>query len=315
MNRDEETIIAEAAGWHAASEDDAFDWDAFVAWLEADPRNAQAYDQVALADAVLQEHTAALSKADGDDASNGVELARRRRFGWAPWAGGAVAAALVAAVAIPRFAEPAPQVFDTGARSRVVALGDGSSVVLAPRSRLEIAGRKQDRLTLAGGGWFDIRHDPARSLAITVGDETIRDVGTRFDVQNTAGDLRVAVAEGAVSIESDAFDAPVRLNAGRALSLDRAAKVAQTAAFDPSAAGRWRQGRQTYQQAPLTLVAADLARYAGVRVDVDDAVADRRFSGTLITSHGDGAARDLSQLMGLALDARNGSYRLRPTGG
>jgi len=35
----------------------------------------------------------------------------------------------------------------------------------------------------------------------------------------------------------------------------------------------------------------------------------------LITSHGDVAARDLSQLMGLALDARNGSYRLRPTGG
>ena len=314
MNGDD-AIIAEAAAWHVASENDAFDWDAFTAWLEADPRHLHAYDQVARTDAVLRDQAETRWFGHDDDGAELLEPMPRRQVHWGRWAGGAVAAALIAAVAVPRFSGPSPAVFDTGAQSRTVALADGSSVTLAPRSRLEIAGREQERMTLAGGGWFDIRHDPARRIAITVGDETIRDIGTRFDVQNTADGLRVAVAEGRVTIASDALAAPVRLEAGRVFSLDRKAHEARTGPFDTRTAGEWRQGRLSYQQAPLRLVASDLSRYAGVRVEVDDAVADRRFSGTLIIGHGDTAVRDLSQLMGLELDTRGGGYRLRLSGG
>ena len=313
MNAADDAIHSAAADWHAASESDAFDWDGFTSWLEADPRHADAYDQIALTDALVRDHAQSLARdvvSAGDD--NVVAFRPRRR--WPQWAGAAVAAALIAMVAVPRFAQPAPQVYATDAASRTLALNDGSTIVLAPRSRLEIAGSKQADMKLAGGAWFDIRHDPARNLAIAVGDETIRDIGTAFDVQNTPDGLRVAVTEGALSIASETLDKPIRLRAGRALALDRRTHRAQVAALAPGAAGEWRKGRLTYNQASLPLVADDLARYAGITIEVDKAVADRRFSGTLIIGDGKQAARDLSQLMGLALVAGPNGYRLRQLG-
>lgn len=303
-------VHAAAADWHAASEGDDFDWDGFTAWLEADPCHVRAYDEVSLTDALVRDHAPVLAAAIAEKTANDTVVAfAPRRARWPLWAGGAVAAALVAMVAVPRFAEPAPHVYETGAAARTLALNDGSTVVIAPRSRLEIAGRDQGRMKLAGGAWFDIRHDPARNLAIAVGDETIRDVGTVFDVQNTAEGLRVAVAEGALSVASDTLDQPIRLTTGRALSFDRRSHSARITPADT--VGEWRKGRLSYQQVPLRLVADDLARYAGVTVKVDKAVAERRFSGTLITGNGQAAARDLSELMGLALVAGADGYRLR----
>lgn len=306
-----EQIHVAAADWHVASEGDDFDWDGFTAWLEADPRHASAYDEIALTDALVRDHATVLATVAAEQGADETVVAFAPRRRWPLWAGGAVAAALVAILVVPRFAERAPQVYETGAAARTLALADGSQIVIAPRSRLEIAGRDQARMKLAGGAWFDIRHDPARALAIAVGDETIRDVGTAFDVQNTPEGLRVAVAEGALSVASDTLDQSIRLEAGHALALDRRNHRAQVAPADAGTVGEWRQGRLTYQQAPLRLVADDLARYAGVVVEVDKTIAERRFSGTLITGNGKAAARDLSELMGLALDVGADGYLLR----
>ncbi|QGN56514.1 iron dicitrate transport regulator FecR [Novosphingobium sp. Gsoil 351] len=306
----DDAIHLVAADWHAASEGDAFDWDAFTSWLEADPRHASAYNEIALTDALLRDHAPDLAARLGPEAPDTVvAFAPRRR--WPLWAGAAVAAATVAIVAVPRFAQPEAQIYTTEAGARTLALNDGSTIVLAPRSRLEIAGRTQADMKLSGGAWFDIRHDPARNLAIVVGDETIRDIGTAFDVRNTADGLRVAVTEGALSVASETLDKPIRLRAGRALALDRRTHTAQVSALAPGSAGDWRKGRLTYEQAPLRLVVDDLARYAGITIGIDKAVADRRFSGTLMIGDGKQAARDLSQLMGLALVARPDGYRLR----
>ena len=63
--------------------------------------------------------------------------------------------------------------------------------------------------------------------------------------------------------------------------------------------------------APLALVAADLSRYAGVKVNVADALRNRQFSGTLVIGNGEAALRDLSRLMGVELSlAAHGAYRL-----
>ena len=312
MTSADDTIHVAAADWHAASDSDNFDWDGFTAWLEADSRHARAYDEVALTDAAVRDHAKDLGAMRLVPKTGETVVAfTPRRSRWPLWAGGAIAAALVAVIAVPRFVEPAPQIYATDAAMRTVRLADGSTIVLAPRSRLEIAGRDQSRISLAGGAWFDIRHDPARTLAIAVGDETISDIGTAFDVQNTPDGLRVAVTEGALSVTSETLDRPLRLDAGRALALDRRSHTAQVRAVGAGAAGEWRTGRLTYEQTPLRLVAADLARYVGIRIAVDTSVSDRRFSGTLIIGNGKDAARDLSQLMGLALVADPDGYRLR----
>ncbi|WP_395392805.1 FecR domain-containing protein [Novosphingobium sp. BL-8A] len=323
MNRDDHALLSgqelpeeiwtEAARWHFASESDAMDWDAFTLWLESDPRHRRAFDEIALTDAALLEHRGELAKtvevdvAPAEDARV-VEMPPRRRA-WR-WAGVAVAASLAAVIAVPQFMNPAVQAYATGGSSQQITLADGSTVLLAPRSKLTIEGRGQDHIDLSGGALFAIRHDPHRQLTVTAGDLSISDIGTRFDVQAQDRLVRVAVVEGNVQVNAQSMDAPVRLPAGQGLSYDGRAGTATVAAVNAGDVGSWKDGRLTYDNATLALVVGDLQRYAGVTVDVPPALRDRRFSGTLIVDNGDAALRDLVQLMGLRLGGHAGAWRL-----
>jgi transmembrane sensor len=220
----------------------------------------------------------------------------------------------IAIVAGPTFLHPAPQIYATGAASRTLALADGSRVVLAPRSRLVISGSNASAMQLTGGAWFDVHHVAARELAISAGPITIRDIGTRFDVQEDGNLVRVAVAQGHVEVVSPALSQAIALDAGRALLFDGQRGVASVAATDVAAIGGWRRDRLTYDNAPLALVADDLGRYAGIQLDVPAELLSRRFSGTLIIGHGIEAPRDLAQLMGLALVRGHSGLRLAVRG-
>ena len=322
MNRLNDQILAEAVRWHIASGGDAMDWDAFTLWLEADPRHSAVYDEVALTDGTLQDHREVLETlpgmAEGEEepappvAANdgGEEIVRPAFIKRWRWAGMAIAASLAAVLAVPQFLSPAPQIYETAAASRQIALEDGSVITLAPRSRITIEGRSQDRMALSGGALFDIRHDPGRQLSITAGDLHISDIGTRFDVQAQDQLVRVAVVEGKVEVNADSLDAPVRLSAGNGLSFDGKAGQARVAAVRAEDVGGWRNGRLSYDDAPLALVVADLRRYAGVKVAVPEALRGRHFSGTLVIGDGNAALRDLAQVMGLRLGGRAGAWRL-----
>jgi transmembrane sensor len=330
MNREVDQIMAQAARWHIASDDDAMDWAAFTRWLEADPRHRDAYDEIALTDGLLEEHDKDLF----GPADNVVEFARtgqearketgdpepaevvRPQFGKRlRWAGLAIAATLTAVLAVPQFMAPAPEIYETSASARRIALDDGSTIMLAPRSRLTVEGRAQDHIALSGGALFDIRHDPDRQLTISAGDLKINDIGTRFDVQAQDSRVRIAVVEGKVTVNSESLSAPVRLTAGKSLAFDGSAGSALVAPVRKADVGAWQDGRLSYDNAPLALVVADLRRYAGVKVEVPDSLGDRRFSGTLVIGDGDAALRDLAQVMGLRLGGRAGAWHLeQPVG-
>ncbi len=277
------------------------DWEGFTAWLEADPRHQQAYDAVALSSSLLDEHRGVLlpeaPAAANDDPAASLRPLRAR--GWMRWAGAAIAASLVALLVAPQLIGPSAQTYRTGSAIREIALDDGSSVILAPHSALEIAGRHRDRLALEGGAWFDIRHNPARTMQIRAGEVEIRDIGTQFDVQSAAGQVRVEVADGVVNVSSAALSQPVRLRQGHGLTYDAQAGAALVMPLGQDAIGEWRSGQLSFNSAPLALVAADLSRYAGVKVSVAPGLRNRQFSGTLVIGDGEAAVRDLSNLMGV----------------
>lgn len=311
MNRDFEAIAEQAAAWHAASLAEDMDWDGFTAWLEADPRHAAAYDEVALADALATEHGAGLALPVAANDEDAFDTPVARAHGWKRWAGVAIAASLVAVLVVPQIAvQPAAQVYATGDVARTVALDDGSRIIVAPHSRLDVGGRHQDRLALSGGAWFEIRHDPSRSMEISAGDLTISDIGTSFDVQATPRHVRVEVSEGVVSVSSERLSSRVQLAQGRALHFDGERGTSAVMPFDTKDAGEWRSGRLTYDSAPLALVVADLSRYAGVEVTLAPALGQRQFSGTLVIGNGETALRDLSQVMGVELGRSDGGYSL-----
>ena len=304
-------IIEQAASWHAASSDDAMDWTRFTSWLEADPRHRSAYDEIALADAAAFDHRAAF--APHDDASLRPVGSRPRLV----WAGGAIAAALIAMVAVSQFRSDPASLYTTAGTSRTIAFGDGTSIVLAPHSSLEVRG-EGTRLALDGGAWFTVPHDPSRRLQIAAGPVTISDIGTRFDVQTGSGAIRVAVAEGRLSASAAALDQPLTLAAGQALVFDEPGASATISRVAPETIGNWRRARLDFVAAPLALVVADLERYAGVHVALPESLRDRRFSGSLDIRDGAAAARALASLMGLALrpdeSGDRSGYRLESAG-
>jgi len=305
MNRDNDRIVAEATAWHAAGMHDDMDWDGFTEWLGADPAHRRAYDEVALADALLDEHRETLGAAFDDEP---VAERAPATGSWKRWAGMAIAASLVGLMAIPQFLKDDARVYRTTAASRTVALEDGSTIMLAPHSRMSV--EDDGKIALTGGAWFDIRHDPSRRLTINAADVTIGDIGTRFDVQVTGRQVRVEVAEGKVEVSSPALGQPLRLTQGRGLFFDGARGTATLSDVTADNAGEWRQGRLTYEAAPLSLVAADLSRYAALRVSMPESLRDRPFSGTLVIGDGKTALRDLSQVMDLELGRDAGGYRL-----
>jgi len=307
MNGADELLLDQAAAWHVASASDSMDWDGFTQWLEADPLHGAAYDEIALADAALDDHRAALRELSADDAP-------RPPRKWPMWIGGALAASLAVVAIIPETTTPATRTFVSAQTSRTIALSDGSEVVLAPRSRLSVAGRHGNELALDGGALFAVRHDPNRTLSIAAGGLRIVDLGTRFEVQTDGPAVRVQVSEGRVEVRGDALGLPVQLMAGRGILFDPAHQLATVEAVSPADVGEWREGRLTYDAAPLSLVAADLARYAGISVTVPPPLAGRRFSGTLSIHDGDSAVRDLAQLMGLGVSHSGSAYRLAEGG-
>jgi transmembrane sensor len=305
---DQEEIRWAASQWHAATTQKDMDWDGFTRWLRADPRHRAAYEEVALADAALDDHRDFLRAAPYDMALYGRLVARSGR--WTRWAGLGLAASLVAALAVPRFLQAPETVYHTGASAEHVALHDGSSIELGPHSSLTVSDSKEDKLVLTGGAWFDIPHDPARRLLIEAGGVEITDIGTRFDVQADGRQVRVAVAQGTVEVAAPALDTPIRLDHGREVMFDGQGGTAIVRDVPPETVGLWRSGRLTYQDIPLSLVAADIRRYAGVKVEVASSLRDREFSGTFVIGNGETALRDLSQLMGLELARSRSGYRL-----
>jgi len=308
MNGADERIFEQAADWHLASAGEHADWDAFTCWLEVEPRHRIAYEEIALADAALDDHRfePAEFANDADIVTSHPRVARK----WPLWTGGALAATLAAILVVPQLTNPTPRTFTSGDSMQAVTLDDGSQVVLGPHSQLTVAGRDGQQLALQGGAYFAIRHNPSREMTIAAGGLKIGDIGTRFEVQANGDAVRVEVSEGQVELTGDALDKAVELVAGRRMLFDPALNLATVAPVSGSDVGEWRQGRLSYDAAPLSLVAADLSRYAGISVTVPAPLGGRRFSGTLSIHDGDSAVRDLAQLMGLDVSRGAGAYRL-----
>ncbi|MBN6104842.1 FecR domain-containing protein [Xanthomonas sp. CFBP 8703] len=85
---------------------------------------------------------------------------------------------------------------------REVALGDGSVVRLDRGSAIAVryGAQRRDIALLRGKALFDLGHDPARPLRVSVGTLVLRDIGTVFGVDQHAGGTRVTVLQGRVHV-------------------------------------------------------------------------------------------------------------------
>jgi transmembrane sensor len=311
--------LQEAADWLTRlqrPEVDETDWLAFDAWL-SEPGAREAYDAIQAVDEEIFQRGSAVR----GELAEPRRVAAKRAFSidWR-WLGGlgAAAAATAVAITIAPWGEllPQPDTLYTTAKgeSRTVQLADGSRVDLNTDSHISVRLEKDARRVTVhdGQALFDVAHDSARPFLITAGDETVRVLGTRFDVRRRDGQLSVTVLRGLVEVSTDGEDTPVRLRPGQMLEhVEGASEVSVRAVAAEDQVG-WRSGRLVYRDQPLGRIVSDMNHYFDrpIRLEGEN-TATLRFSGVLIVDGQDAMVRRLSSLMPISATPTDDAIVLR----
>lgn len=174
-----------------------------AAWCAEDPRHAAAYRRYES----IWKDTATLEELDSLTLSPPTRVSWRRRVQSSlfehPWRWAVSACLPFAVIGISLWAFLTPTHYSTGiAEVRTVHLPDGSVITLGARSALEIAFQRHERRValLSGVAFFSVAKDPSRPFVVFVGDEEVRDLGTKFEIRRGTASMRVSVVEGTVAV-------------------------------------------------------------------------------------------------------------------
>jgi transmembrane sensor len=264
----DQSVFEAAVHWHVRQNVmNAEDWLRFVAWLEADPSHAAAYDTISVADALRHDAPpeVCLEVAAAND-----NPPRQRRW----WLGAGVAAAVLVA-ALSTLHLPGRSHTVVAATPQTLRLADGSAVALSANARLTIgAGVSRNVRLDSGRATFHVAHDAARPFAVQVGQWTLQDVGTVFTVTHANGGIDIAVREGAVMLDPQGTALPIR--AGEAVSVARGGAVPIRSAVAQNGARTLRFSGES-----LGIVASTISLALNVEVAVQSDAARTPFTGTL----------------------------------
>jgi transmembrane sensor len=307
MSASSREIEREALSWLVRVNDAAFaEWDAWDEWMAADARHAETYWRLAETEAEAIE---ALKSAPLRSATR---PSARRWF--APQRSAIAAAVATLALGGLWFAwsdRPQPWTIETAAgEQRTVVLADGSRVSLDGATRLTLDRRDPRDVSLqAGRALFEVVHDESDPFRVAAGDASLTDLGTTFDVTRLNRGVRVSVSEGVVRVDQDGASAT--LNAGEGVLATP--QGLERRSLPPEDVGGWREGRLSYADETLGVVAQDLERALHRPVRVAPSLSERRFTGSLSTRMDASELRPrLSRLLGVSIVEDGDGWRLEP---
>ena len=161
---------------------------------------------------------------------------------------------------------------------QAVTLADGSRIVVAPLSRVEMVGARTAKLV--GEAYFVVVHDSSRPFRVETGDATIEDLGTSFVVRT--GSARqptfVAVQEGVVSLASAASRGRTEalvLREGESGTVSSGRAVRGDSAMWSHGLA-WTRGEIVFHDMRLPDVARELNRWFGITVVLSDSSLESR---------------------------------------
>ncbi|UTW54606.1 FecR domain-containing protein [Kordiimonas sp. SCSIO 12610] len=200
-----------------------------------------------------------------------------------------------------------------------IALDDGSRLHLNTASKLSVT-LEDDirRVDMAyGEAIFDIAKDKDRPFVITVGDQQVRVVGTKFNILRHRDQVTVIVAEGIVDVADIAADGSVqttgieRLTVGKRLVHDEVSGADSIENVDPSAVITWEDDILVFENDEITKVLATIERYFTVPILMDDNVTGIRFTGILNMKDPENALELLAQTLPIILEKSETGYLVR----
>ena len=208
------------------------------------------------------------------------------------------------------------------AQRATLRLPDGSTIVLAPESRVRVAnGRGGSRCTvdLEGKALFEVRRDPRRRFLVCTDGAEAEVLGTTFLVQadrDEPGVTEVMVVEGRVSLrpaDSEGETGELRLGRGEAARVANGRLEAMDS-VDISSRVAWAEGRLEFQRQPFSRVAAELERWYDVEIEYPAALSDVVVTATFGEEPLQAVLEALDQLLDVrhTRDGRRIRFRLDP---
>lgn len=298
-------LIAEAAAWlsvlHGPRRTLQMER-GFAQWLKTSPAHARAFEEATQ----IWEQTANLPR---------PQTLRRApvRRPFFQYALPIAASVLLAAVASIFYVRNSGIVTDVG-EQRVLALDDGSRVIMNTGSRVVIsytAGTRKVQLK-AGEALFEVAKDRTRPFIVVAGDRQVRALGTTFSVRR--GDDRVAVTlvEGRVEVTTDASGTtPTTLSPGERLTLiDNVKPHLDTPPLDKVLA--WERREVAFDDTPLADAIAEMNRYSRIPLVVEGGHADQiRVTGLFRAGDSLSFSRALSHAFPISVQQEQGRIVLQ----
>jgi transmembrane sensor len=264
----------------------------FGAWVLSDPAHEKAYlDQIAIgalaSGMTLRSRTSGLHVVGGQSGPAAPRTMRRWRYV------AAAAAVLLAVVAaawlfMTRGISTPPYVTGTG-ELRTVTFDDGSTATLNTKSEMRWVGTSRERQIILkrGEALFSIVPDPSRPFLVLIDQIEIRVIGTQFDAYRKAdGTVVVSVLDGTIDVRHiDTEGAATwsrRLGANQQIAY-RAPDAPAVHDIIASKAVKWTHGEMEVDEAPLSEVVAELARYTDQRIVANDPRLNRMHVGGVLS--------------------------------
>lgn len=278
----------------------------FEAWLKRDVRHEREFR--ALKDIWgSKAFERAVAGLDAFDVSKTVKAERALPRRWRGRAMAAAAAVLVAAGIWQGqnivLAWQADYLTEPGAQS-VVSLPDGSRMIMNTDSAVAVdfdGGRREIRL-LKGEAFFDVVHDPAHPFRVEgdYGEVEVR--GTAFSVRTDGAQTAVVLERGLVDVTCLCTSGgDVELNPGQTVTVSAEA-FSQVSSVDTDRVLAWRDGRISFNDAPLGKVVSELSRYYRGRVLVTNSRIEQFvISGNYRLDNIEGAIRTLADAAGVGM--------------
>lgn len=283
---------------YLAGECDPGETEAFERWLASHPARRREFEAIRLA----WERAASHEHAERADAALGRVMARagiaaprsgaRRASATVGRFSGILRLAAVLAVAVvPAFywlshrerggdevvttAEAPAETFETTRAQRAtLRLPDGTRIVLAPESRLDVAGdfgRRGRVVWLRGEAYFEVARDPERPFVVRTEGAATEVLGTSFVVRTgrEEGGTEVVVVDGRVGLRPAGADASPALPLGRgeAGRVDATGRLEIVDRVDVRASIAWMDGRLVFHRRPFAGVVAELERWYDVTIE------------------------------------------------
>ena len=153
-----------------------------------------------------------------------------------------------------------------------ITLSDGSHVELNTDSQVRVnyAGQTRQVSLDRGEALFTVAHNPEKPFEVIAAAGRIRDIGTRFNVNQWRGETIVSVLEGEVAVSTGSSSITQNLLPGQQIHYDNSGSISALAEFDHKTITAWRDGLLVFKKASLSEVLDQLSRYHGIELKISD---------------------------------------------